>query len=214
MKSVLIVGGSGGLGSKVSEMLEEKYMISSVGSKDIDITNIASCESFFKDKSYDVVVNFAGVNYDSFIHKIGDHNIDKVKEMIDVNVLGTINLTSAALKKMRERKFGRIILISSVLAEKEVLGTSVYSSCKSFIDKFAKNASVENIGHGITVNTLQLGYFDGGMTYKIPLNIIEAIKESIGVKRFGKIEELASLISFLIETEYVTGANIKINGGL
>ena len=214
MKKVLIVGGSGGLGSKVSELLANTYDVTAVGSKDIDITDINSCEKFFADKTYDAVINFAGLNYDSFIHKINEHNIDKIKSMVDVNILGTVNLTSVALKKMREQNFGRIILISSVLAEKEVVGTSVYSSCKAFIDKFAKNASAENIKYGITVNTLQLGYFDGGMTYKIPENLLQPIKETIGLKRFGKIEELSSTISFLIENEYVTAANIKINGGL
>ena len=214
MKKVLIVGGSGGLGSKVSELLVNTYDVTAVGSKDIDITDINSCEKFFADKTYDAVINFAGLNYDSFIHKINEHNIDKIKHMVDVNILGTVNLTSVALKKMREQNFGRIILISSVLAEKEVVGTSVYSSCKAFIDKFAKNASAENIKYGITVNTLQLGYFDGGMTYKIPENLLHPIKETIGLKRFGKIEELSSTISFLIENEYVTAANIKINGGL
>jgi NAD(P)-dependent dehydrogenase (short-subunit alcohol dehydrogenase family) len=214
MKKVLIVGGSGGLGSQVSKLLSSTYDVTAVGSKDIDITDTNSCEQFFADKTYDIVINFAGLNYDSFIHKIGEHNIDKIKSMVDVNILGTVNLTSAALKKMREQNFGRIILISSVLAEKEVVGTSVYSSCKAFIDKFAKNASAENIKYGITVNTLQLGYFDGGMTYKIPENLLQPIKETIGLKRFGKIEELSSTISFLIENEYVTAANIKINGGL
>jgi NAD(P)-dependent dehydrogenase (short-subunit alcohol dehydrogenase family) len=214
MKKVLIVGGSGGLGSKVSELLVNTYDVTAVGSKDIDITDINSCEKFFADKTYDAVINFAGLNYDSFIHKINEHNIDKIKSMVDVNILGTVNLTSVALKKMREQNFGRIILISSVLAEKEVVGTSVYSSCKAFIDKFAKNASAENIKYGITVNTLQLGYFDGGMTYKIPENLLQPIKETIGLKRFGKIEELSSTISFLVENEYVTAANIKINGGL
>ena len=214
MKKVLIVGGSGGLGSKVSELLVNTYDVTAVGSKDIDITDINSCEKFFADKTYDAVINFAGLNYDSFIHKINEHNIDKIKSMVDVNILGTVNLTSVALKKMREQNFGRIILISSVLAEKEVVGTSVYSSCKAFIDKFAKNASAENIKYGITVNTLQLCYFDGGMTYKIPENLLQPIKETIGLKRFGKIEELSSTISFLIENEYVTAANIKINGGL
>ena len=65
-----------------------------------------------------------------------------------------------------------------------------------------------------TANSLRLGYFDGGMTYKIPKTLLDPIKESIGLKRFGKIEELASVIEFLIENEYVTAANIKINGGL
>ena len=94
------------------------------------------------------------------------------------------------------------------------MGTSIYSSCKAFLDKLVKNISVENIGLGITANTLQLGYFDGGMTYRIPEGNLNAIKETIGLKRFGEIEELSRTVDFIIETEYVTGINIKIDGGI
>jgi acetoacetyl-CoA reductase len=214
MKRVLIVGGSGGLGSQVAEYLKETYDVISVGSNQIDISKLASCQTFFEKEDFDIVVNFAGVNHDTFIHKISEENIANIDRMIDVNINGTINLVSCALKKMREKKYGRIILISSVLSEKEVVGTGVYSSCKAFIDKFVKNTSAENVKNGITVNSLQLGYFDGGMTYRIPENLLGHIKETIGLRRFGKIEELANTVRFLIDTEYVTGANIKINGGL
>jgi NAD(P)-dependent dehydrogenase (short-subunit alcohol dehydrogenase family) len=137
-----------------------------------------------------------------------------VENILEVNINGTINLISSVLKNMRENKYGRIILISSVLSEKNVVGTGVYSSCKSFIDRFVKNVSLENIKHGVTANTIQLGYFDGGMTYKIPQEHIESIKKTIGLQRFGKIEELVKTIDYLIDTEYVTGINLKMDGNL
>jgi NAD(P)-dependent dehydrogenase (short-subunit alcohol dehydrogenase family) len=137
-----------------------------------------------------------------------------IKNLLDVNLIGTINLVSTVLKNMREQKYGRIILISSVLSEKNIIGTGIYSSCKSFIDKFVKNVSLENIKYGITSNTIQLGYFDGGMTYRIPEKNLEKIQQTIGLNRFGKIEELTNTIKFIIENEYVTGVNIKIDGGL
>ena len=88
----------------------------------------------------------------------------------------------------------------------------IYSSCKSFIDRLIKNVSLENVKHGVTANTIQLGYFDGGMTYKIPQEHIESIKKTIGLQRFGKIEELVKTIDYLIDTEYVTGINLKMDG--
>ena len=100
------------------------------------------------------------------------------------------------------------------LSEKNIIGTSVYSSTKSFLDKFVKNISLENIKYHITANTIQLGYFDGGMTYKIPETIINEIKKDIGLNRFGSIEELFNTIQFIISNEYVTGINLKIDGGL
>ena len=214
MKKVLIVGGSGGLGSQVVELMSPNFKLTSVSSKDFDIRDINECENFFMDKKFDVIINFAGLNYDTFIHKINSKNIDSIQKILDVNINGTINLVSTALKNMRENKYGRIILISSVLSEKNVVGTGVYSSCKSFIDKFVKNVSLENIKHGVTANTIQLGYFDGGMTYKIPQEYLEPIKKTIGLERFGRIDELINTINFIINNEYVTGINLKLDGGL
>jgi 3-oxoacyl-[acyl-carrier protein] reductase len=214
MKKILIVGGTGGLGKQVFELMSNDYEITSVGSKDFDIKDINQCEEFFKNKNFDIVINFAGVNYDIFIHKINSENIESVQNLLDVNVKGTINIVSTTLKNMRKQKYGRIILISSVLSEKNVVGTGVYSSCKSFIDKFVKNVSLENIKHGITANTIQLGYFDGGMTYRIPQEHLEPIKKTIGLQRFGKIDELVTTINFLINNEYATGINLKIDGNL
>jgi 3-oxoacyl-[acyl-carrier protein] reductase len=214
MKKILIIGGTGGLGKQVFELMSNDYEITSVGSKDFDIKNINQCEEFFKNKNFDIILNFAGLNYDTFIHKINSENIEHIQNLLDVNIKGTINIVSTALKNMREQKYGRIILISSVLSEKNVAGTGVYSSCKSFIDKFVKNISLENIKYGVTANTIQLGYFDGGMTYRIPQEYLEPIKKTIGLQRFGRIDELIRTIEFLINNEYATGINLKIDGNL
>jgi NAD(P)-dependent dehydrogenase (short-subunit alcohol dehydrogenase family) len=208
---MLILGGTGGLGSQLTKIFCNKYDITSIGSTDLDVTSKKDCEEYFKNNKFEIVLNLSGTNHDSFIHKI---NEDQIESMINVNVKGTINIVSACLKQMRQDKYGRIILISSVLSQKNVMGTSIYSSCKSFLDKFVKNISIENIGLGITANSLQLGYFDGGMTYRIPDCNLTSIIESIGLKRFGKIEELSNTINFIIENEYVTGTNIKIDGGI
>jgi acetoacetyl-CoA reductase len=214
MKNILIVGGSGGLGKQVTDKLQKKYDITSVGSKDLDVRNIIECKKYFTEKKIDVVLNFAGLNYDTLIHKINDENIDKINDLIDVNIKGAINIVSSCLSYMREQKYGRIILISSVLSEKNVIGTSIYSASKCFLDRFVKSISQENIKYGITSNTIQLGYFDGGMTYKITENIRDIIKDNIGLNRFGSIDELCNTIDYFIENEYVTGINLKIDGGL
>jgi NAD(P)-dependent dehydrogenase (short-subunit alcohol dehydrogenase family) len=115
---------------------------------------------------------------------------------------------------MRENEFGRIITISSVLAEKPVISTGVYSGCKGFIDSFVKTVALENASKNISCNSIQLGYFDGGLTYKIPETFREQVLNTIPAKRWGSIHELTNLIEFLINTPYVTGTNIKINGGI
>ena len=214
MKKILIIGGSGGLGLQVTSILEKKFIVTSIGSKDLDIRNILECEKYFEMNTFDVVLNFAGLNYDSMIHKISGSNINKINDLIDVNIKGAINVVSSCLNSMREKKYGRIILISSVLSEKNIIGTSIYSASKAFLDKFVKNISQENIKYGITSNTIQLGYFDGGMTYKIPEDYINVVKKEIGLNRFGSIIELCITIEYFIQNEYVTGINLKIDGGL
>ena len=118
------------------------------------------------------------------------------------------------LPMMRENKFGRVIILSSVLSEMTVVGTSVYSASKAFIDSVVKTASAENLSKGITCNSIQLGYFDAGMAHRLTKKISDTVKSKIPLKRFGTMQELHDTIEFLINTEYVSGTAIKIDGGV
>ena len=93
-------------------------------------------------------------------------------------------------------------------------GTAVYSGCKAFIDNLIKTVTVENLSKGITCNSLQLGYMDGGLTYEVPEPFITKVKESIPLKRWGTIEEIANAVKYFINTEYTSGHALKINGGM
>ena len=134
--------------------------------------------------------------------------------MLDVNVMGNINILAGCLPKMREKKWGRVILISSVFSEMNVPKNSIYCSSKSFVDRLAQNANKENIRKGITCNSIQLGFWDGGMCYRVPKDIQEKAKSKIGLQRWGSIKELYNTIEFIIENEYVCGANLRIDGGV
>lgn len=211
MKKVLIVGSSGGLGRQVIKYFkEDEYSLTNLSSKDLDISNFYEVQSFFEKNGYDIVINLSGKNIDGMIHKLEKDTIDK---MIDVNIKGNINLLRFCLPYMRKNNYGRIILISSVLSEVVISGTSLYSGSKSFIDNIVKTTSSENISKNITCNSIQLGYFDGGMCHEIPINISNNIKNNIGLNRWGKISELYSTIEYIINTEYITGQNIRIDGG-
>jgi NAD(P)-dependent dehydrogenase (short-subunit alcohol dehydrogenase family) len=213
MKKIVIFGATGGLGKEISKTLTD-YEIISLGSSDINITDYEQVNEFFKNNSADIVINFAGVNFDKFAHKLTPNDKEIINSQIDVNIKGTINIVSSCLPSMREKNFGRIILISSVLAEKPVVSTSIYSGCKGFIDSFVKTIGLENANKNISCNTIQLGYFDGGMTYKIPEQIRNIILEAIPSKRWGTINELENTIRYFINTPYVNGINLKINGGI
>lgn len=213
MNRVVIFGATGGLGSEIVKKLIN-YDVVTLGSSDLDITNYEQVNEFFKNNKFDIVINFAGVNFDKFTHKLNPNDLHNINKQIDVNIKGTINIVSSCLPSMRENNFGRIILISSVLAEKPVVSTSIYSGCKGFIDSFTKVVSIENASKNITCNTIQLGYFDGGMTYKIPKQIRDTILENIPMGRFGSIDELENTIKYFINTPYINGINLKLNGGI
>lgn len=211
MKTVALFGAGGGLGSQLLPLLKQKYNVIGVRSADVDVTNMDEVKTFFDANAIDIVINLSGYNFDSFAHKIKSDQLDK---QIDINVKGTVNIVTSCLSGMRDQTFGRIILVSSVLADHPVMSTSIYAGCKGFVDSFAKTVALENANKNINCNSLQLGYFDGGLTYKIPENFRDTIKNNIPAKRWGMIDELYNTIDYLIETGYITGQNINISGGI
>lgn len=211
MKTVALFGASGGLGSQLLPLLETKYNVIGISSSLIDVTDFKQVNEFFSINNIDIVINLTGYNFDAFAHKI---NTDQLDKQIDVNIKGTVNVVSSCLNNMRQQQFGRIILVSSVLADHPVMSTSIYAGCKGFVDSFTKTVALENAGKNINCNSLQLGYFDGGLTYKIPETFRDTIKNNIPAKRWGTIDELYNTIDYLIETGYITGQNINISGGI
>jgi len=211
MKTVALFGASGGLGSQLYPLLETKYNVIGISSSLIDVTDFKQVNEFFSINNIDIVINLTGYNFDAFTHKI---NTDQLNKQLDVNIKGTVNVVSSCLNNMRQQQFGRIILVSSVLADHPVISTSIYAGCKGFVDSFTKTVALENAGKNINCNSLQLGYFDGGLTYKIPEAFRDTIKNNIPSKRWGTIDELYNTIDYLIETGYITGQNINISGGI
>lgn len=211
MKTIALFGASGGLGSQLLPVLQKKYNVIAISSADVNVTNYDAVKTLFDTHKIDIVINLSGYNSDAFAHKINNEQLDK---QIDINIKGTVNIVSNCLPFMREQQFGRIILVSSVLADHPVVSTSIYSGCKGFVDSFTKTVALENANKNINCNSLQLGYFNGGLTYKIPETFRDTIKNNIPAKRWGMISELFNTIDYLIETGYITGQNINISGGI
>jgi len=209
--NLVLFGGTGGLGSKLVPLLQKKYNVISVGSKDVNLESENEVRHFFATTDCDILVNMSVINTDGFVHKIKTEDMDK---QIEVNVKGTIRLLKYAIPNMRFKKYGRIILFSSILAVRAVMGTSLYSASKCFIDSLARTCALENASYGVTCNSVRLGYFDGGLSYKINGDVLDKIIQEIPLKRLGKIEEIYKCINFIIDTEYLTGSNLHISGGL
>ena len=210
MKKILLVGGTGGLGNQLTEYLSLNYTCFSVGSKMLDVTNEEQVKEFLNETDYDIIIYLSVKNIDGLIHK---QTKETTESQLNVNLFGFLNVLRHSTTKLREKGYGRIIYISSVLSKKPIRGTGLYSASKAFCDNLIKTYSLENSKYGITSNSIQLGYFEGGLTDKVPTDILQNVKNSISLKRLGKVEEMSNLIKTIIETEYINGTNISITGG-
>jgi len=208
VKSCLVIGGNGGLGKQLTPILSQTYDVYAPRSKELDITDLNAVTDFFGKNSFDLVINMSCCNIDGFVHKLNE--MDYLKQ-IDINITGNVNLVSTALQYMRSTG-GNIILFSSILSDKSVPGTSMYSGCKGFIDSFVRTAAVENFNKNVYINSIQLGYFDGGLTDRIPEGIREQIQNSIPAGRLGNVDEIYNTIEYITKTPYVSGSTIRVNG--
>jgi NAD(P)-dependent dehydrogenase (short-subunit alcohol dehydrogenase family) len=158
-----------------------------------------------------VLINCAGITYSAFAHK---SDPDKWRKVIETNLIGTYNLIRCVLPKMREVNHGRIINFSSVVAVKGTPGVSAYSATKSAFWGMSKSIAIENASRNITINSINLGYSELGMIKEVPEQYMEQIKSAIPMKKLCSPEDISRTVNYLIETEYITGESINVNGGL
>src|SRR5210317_2153777 len=213
MKKIAFFGGSGGLGTKVIEHLSN-YEVDSISSKKVNFTRPYDITNYFHwNSDVDVVVIFSNYNHNSFVHKYEDNDVELYKQ-IDINIKGVTECVSRALKTMRGRGYGRIILASSITVDRNVMGTSLYAAGKAYYENLGKTIALENASKGITANCIQWGYMDGGLTYTLSEEFIQNTINQIPARRLGDPSEIAQTIDFLIKNSYINGTTIKLTGGL
>jgi len=186
----LIIGGSGGIGQGLFEYFEDTTF---VNSKTYDVLKPGS-ENF---EEFDVVINLSGLIFES---PLCNYNII-TKRLVDINCIGAVNILADFLPGMKKRKFGRVIMFSSIYSSINVRNMGIYSASKAFVDKLVNIAALENAEYGVTVNSIQLGY-------------TEKILSKVGMKRFITMEEIYNTIQAIVNTEYLTGQNIRLDGGM
>jgi acetoacetyl-CoA reductase len=160
----------------------------------------------------DVLINNAGVNRDRTIRRM---TIDEWNEVIATDLSGIFYCTYAAVPHMIERGGGRIVNMSSIVGQMGNLGQSNYAAAKAGIVGFSKSAAQELARFNITVNALCPGFIETEMVTNLTEDVQKALLAKIPLGRFGKPEEVARITRFLVtEGEYITGAQININGGM
>jgi acetoacetyl-CoA reductase/3-oxoacyl-[acyl-carrier protein] reductase len=158
-----------------------------------------------------VLINCAGITYNSFAHK-GDPEL--WRKVIETNLIGTYNCVNAVLPHMRSRKYGRIINFSSVVASRGTPGVSSYAASKSALWGFSRSVCVENASLGIAINNIDLGYSELGMIEQVPEKFLSNLIAQIPAKRLCQPKEILQTVEYLIECGYINGTSIKLNGGL
>ena len=160
----------------------------------------------------DILVNNAGVNRDKSLRRMA---IEEWQEVINTDLNSAFYCASAVIPHMVERKYGRIINMSSIIGQMGNVGQSNYAAAKAGLIAFTKSAAQELARYNITVNAMCPGFIATDMVIALPDDVKEALLSKIPLGRFGKPEEVASFVRYLCtEGEWITGQQFNPNGGM
>jgi len=183
----------------------------SVGDYDACKAGVAQIESDLG--PVDILVNNAGITRDAPFHRMTP---EQWHDVIGTNLTGVFNMTHNVWGGMRERKFGRIVTISSINGQKGQFAQANYAASKAGDIGFTKSLAQEGARAGITVNVVAPGYINTEMMSTIPQKVMdEVILPAIPVGRLGEADEIARAVAFLTSDDagFITGATLSANGG-
>ncbi len=240
-KVALVTGGSRGIGQAIAVELaragalvaftykaspegarETEKRIAEAGGRgqayECDVADLAAVEALVarileEHGRLDVVVNNAGITRDQLLARVKPADFDAV---IATNLRGTWNVCKAAIRALLKARGGRIINLSSVVAQMGNAGQSSYAASKGGVEAFTRSLAREVGSRGITVNAVAPGFIETDMTRGLPEEASRALLERIPLGRFGSVEDVAAAVRFLASdaAAYVTGQVIHVNGGL
>ncbi len=239
-KVAYVTGGMGGIGTSICQRLAKEgfKVIAGAGpSRNVQkwldeqaalgytfyasVGNVAdwdsTVEAFEKVRAehgnVDVLVNNAGITRDGVFRKM---SLEDWTSVMDTNLNSLFNVTKQVIENMYEKRWGRIINISSVNGQKGQFGQSNYSTAKAGIHGFTMALAQEMASRGVTVNTVSPGYIGTEMVRAIRPEVLEQIVSTIPVRRLGTPEEIASMVAWLASDDsgFATGADFSVNGGL
>lgn len=240
MKTALVTGGSRGIGRAIAlELGKSCYVaVGYTSSKDsaeevvgeivksggeataiqIDVTSSESIENAFTTiekelNGVDILVNNAGITKDNILPRIKE---DDWNDVINTNLTGSFKTSQRAIKHMMKNKWGRIVFISSIVGIVGNQGQANYAASKAGLIGLSKSIAKEMGSRSITSNVIAPGYIDTDMTAFLTDEQKDNIIEQLSIKRIGKPEDVANIVSFLSseESEYITGQVIPVDGGI
>ncbi|WP_300007972.1 beta-ketoacyl-ACP reductase [Pseudonocardia sp.] len=161
----------------------------------------------------DYLVNNAGVTVDKTMRRM---TVEDWHAVLRVNLSGAFYMTKPVLDHMLEKRFGRIVNISSVIGQMGNIGQVNYAASKAGLFGLTQSLARETANKGITVNCVAPGYIETEMVAAIAPEAFEKIVARVPVGRLGQASEIARAVSFLVDDEagYITGSVISVNGGM
>ena len=231
---MLITGASGGMGQALSKWFEFKNEFTLILHANEHVASLSESESVRLVKGdlsteqgveqlmsqvfsivdhVDVLINNAGISKSAMSWK--QSSADWYQTMA-VNLNAPFFLSRAVVPAMRANGFGRIINISSVVAQTGAIGTAAYAASKAGLIGLTKTMAKELATSGITVNALALGYFDTGMIADVPEDRLQQVLSGIPMGRLGSTDTVCSTLEWLLSdaANYITGQVINLNGGM
>src|SRR5438105_1369682 len=161
----------------------------------------------------DILVNNAGISSDKTFVKM-DHA--SWRKVLAINLDGVFNCTKVFVDQMLTQNYGRVVNITSVIGQIGNFGQANYAASKAGVAAFTKSLAKELAGKGVTVNALAPGFIETEMIEGIPEKVRNKLLDQIPLKRFGRAEEVGRAVTYLVSADgdYITGAELSINGGL
>jgi 3-oxoacyl-(acyl-carrier-protein) reductase len=160
----------------------------------------------------DILVNNAGVNRDRTLRRM---SVEEWQEVINTDLNSAFYCTQAVLPHMIERSYGRIINMSSIIGQMGNVGQSNYAAAKAGLIAFTKSAAQELARYNITVNAMCPGFVETDMVTSLTDEVQQALLARIPLGRFGKPEEVATFVRYLVtEGDWITGQQFNPNGGM
>ena len=226
---VLVTGGNRGIGRAIAErFVHDGYRVAVTARSGegpegtltvrADVTDAAALDAAFTEVEQqlgpvEIVVANAGITKDTLLMRMSEDDFDSV---VATNLGGTFRVVKRASKGMLRARFGRIILISSVVGLYGSAGQANYSASKSALVGFARSITRELGARGITANVVAPGFIETDMTAELPEETQKQYRASIPAGRFATPDEVAGVVTWLAgdDAGYISGAVIPVDGGL